>query len=153
MFNIPHFMSGGQLDWVFIRAGSGKSVRSLDSGHKLHLDLTKGCFIVKREKSVFSNIFDFGKDKEHLANVWTRQINSGLKYVKSLFGIPTADPVEDEASESLNPLEQLPDLFPHRHRPVSLLSLSAKTGSAPHTILQVNRNNNMLLCSTSWPFK
>merc|ERR1711936_1544647 len=86
-----------------VRAGSGKSSKSLDSGHKLHLDLTKGCFIVKREKSVFSNIFDLG-----------------LKYVKSLFGIPTADPVEDEASESLNPLEQLPDLFPHRHRPVSL---------------------------------
>ena len=42
-------------------------MRSLDSGHKLHLDLTKGCFIVKREKSVFSNIFDLGKDNEHLA--------------------------------------------------------------------------------------
>ena len=41
--------------------GRRKSLKSLDSGHKLRLDLTTGCLIVKRKKSYLSNIWDLGK--------------------------------------------------------------------------------------------
>ena len=58
----PEFMSFSSVLKSSPRAGSGKSVKSLDSGHKLRLDLTKGCFIVKRERTVFSHVFDLGKE-------------------------------------------------------------------------------------------
>ena len=45
-----------------LRSGRRKSLKSLDSGHKLRLDLATGCLIVKRKKSYFSNIWQLGKN-------------------------------------------------------------------------------------------
>jgi len=107
---------------VLRSGGRRRSLKSLDSGHKLRLDLTTGCLIVKRKKSYFSNIWDLG-----------------VRCMKSLLGLPTTDPKAEAEREDVSTMQQLQDLCPSRHRPASVLSLSTKTGFTNNQIRRLYR--------------
>ena len=63
----------------------------------------------------------------------------GVRCVKSVLGLPTTDPKEEAERDDEDPIQQLQDLCPSRHRPESVVSLTTKTGFTNNQIRRLYR--------------
>ena len=83
---------------------------------------------LSRGRSHISQTFGSWARIKHYIDIRFSIYWTGVKCVRSVLGLPTAEPKEEAEREDVNPLEQLQDLCPTRPRPDSVLSLATKTG-------------------------